>query len=426
MGMFEMKKKMTVMLSAAALALTLASPAAFGASSGQGITRGEFFKQITDQLKLAPQNTAAPLPNDVGETSEYANTVRVLIERGIIDGYEDGTVRTGQPITSQEASYVLGRFLGIQDAQAKDQLKSLFGVSLGEETTLTPDSAAKAIKTALTSDASAQALMEKSQAVQNDIHSFSAHLIQEMQVMMRPNGSDASVPAGPLKMSMESEMDFNKDKGMHIITSMITPAPGTDGSMQMEQFLVPEGSFMKIADPVGKQPTWFNVSKMMPFGFKDFMTMQQNSLELNKMLLQHNFFYRDLGNERQDGKMLHKIGVYGKISSIEDVMKTLGSVVADKNMLSLLSQGPELKGTSVSMNGTIVIDEQTQLVEQTTMSMSVHYPDTAPIELMSMNMTAAYKDYNVDKKITLPDEAKSAKEFTFPTAPLHSEGTNRQ
>jgi hypothetical protein len=419
----NMKRKMIVILSAAALALTLTSQAAFGASSAQGITRGEFFKQITDQLKLAPQNSATPLPKDVSENSEYANTVRVLIERGIIGGYEDGTFRTGQPITSQEADYVLGRFLGIQDTQAKEQLRSLFGVSLGEETTVDPNTAVNAIKTALTSDASAQALMEKSQEAQTKINSFSAHMIQEAQIRLRPNGSEALEAADPLKLSLESEVDFNKDKGMHIITSLITPAPGADGTMQMEQFLVPEGSFMKMADPVSKQPTWFNISKSLPFGFKDLMTMQQNSLELNKAFLNKSFFYRDLGNEQQDGKTLRKIGVYGKISTADDVGKVLESVVADKNMLSRLLQAPELRGMSVSMNGTIAVDERTGLVEQTTMNLTVQYPDTAPIDRMSMNITAVYKDYNADKTITLPDEAKSAQELAFPTALPDSEST---
>lgn len=414
-----MKKKARVVITTAALALMLAAPAVFAAPDNEGVsgvTRGQFFKQITDQLKLVPANASTPLPKDVSADSVYADTVRVLIERGIIDGYSDGTFRTERPITGQEAGLVLGRFLGINDTEAAAQLESGFGVSLGEGDSVNPASAAQAIQSALASDPSAQAFLEKSQAAQELLTSFSAHIIQETQLKWRA-GSD-NLPNEPMRVAAESELAYDKDSGMHIVSTMIPPAAGNDSKVEVEQYIVPDGSFFKTTDPVSKQPKWFNVSNQMPYSFNDLMAIKQKSLELNKAL-NKSFFYRDLGSEQQDGKTLRKIGLYGKISSLDDFLAVMGSVETDKSVLSKLTQNPELRGMSVSINGTVYMDEQTLLPEQLTMNMSLHYPDGAgiPIEQTDMHETVIYKEFNTVKPITLPEEAKQAPELTIPSVP---------
>lgn len=133
------------------LGLTLALPtlsvSAATADDSALITRGQFIKQITDELKLTPSNKQTVLPTDVSPDSPYADTVRIMRERQILQGYSDGTFRLNQAVSPAEASLILGRFLGLADSKASTLLQNDFSVDFsGQSAGITLDTAGQPSK----------------------------------------------------------------------------------------------------------------------------------------------------------------------------------------------------------------------------------------------------------------------------------------
>lgn len=410
-----MKKTLTL-ASTALLALSLsATPvlAANTAPSEASVTRGQFFKQITDYLQIAPESTTAKLPSDITADSPYAASVRALIERQIIDGYPDGTFRPDQPITKQEASYVLARFLGLEDSAALDQLKSKFGVSLGDQSVLLSSAAQEAIRISLENDPKVLKWLEQSSVKQAELKSYKMVLDQTVKVHLK---EQLPIP-GDMQTSMKTEAAFDSAKGMHMTMKMAMPIPGAP-AMDMEQYLVPEGMFMKIPDPEGKGAAkWVNMSKQMPFTFEQLMDLQKNSASMNQAMMNKMFFYRDLGTEKVDGKTMRKISINGKISDMKQIMEAMGKAMPDNSLLQSLPETPELQHITMSMNGTMWIDEATMLTEKMDVTMKINYnSDSADIPLkgMDMSMAGQYKAFNEPVDIVLPAEAKNAEVFAFP------------
>lgn len=423
-------KKRFVTVPAAILALSLSAVPTFaaGASPEAPLTRGQFFSQVAEHLKLAPADESIALPADVSADSPYAAPIRALIERHILDGYPDGTFRPDQPITKQEAGYVLARFLGFADGDALDRLQAKFGVSLGDSALVPSAAARQAIQASLANDAKVVEWLEQSYAKQAELKSFRFSMDQSMAIRLK---GGLPVP-GSVAASVYSEAAFDLEKGMHMTTSMKMPSiPDAPQTMEMEQFFVPEGVFMKMPDPTGSGAAkWYNASKLMPYTFEQLIDLQKNGASMNAALLNKLFFYRDLGVKEVDGASKRTIEVNGKIHDFESIMKALGSVVQDKNLLGTLPDAADLARMSLSMNGTMVFDESTKLIDRMDLSLSIGYPatDTMPLEGMDMEIAAEYKAYNEQVDIKLPDEAKNAPELpgigggALPELPATPEG----
>ncbi|MEF3313173.1 S-layer homology domain-containing protein [Paenibacillus sp. GYB004] len=411
-----MKKPLTL-ASTALLALSLsATPvlAANTASPESSVTRGQFFKQVTDYLEMTPgSGSSVKLPSDITKDSPYASSVQALIERQIIDGYPDGTFRPDQPITKQEASYVLARFLGLEDNAALDQLKSKFGVSLEDQSVLLSSSTQEAIRLSLENDPKVVKWLEQSYAEQAKLKSYKMVMDQKVKVLLK----EALPIPGDLQTSMKSEAAFDSAKGMHMTMKMEMPIPGTP-AMDMEQYLVPEGTFMKIPDPDGTgSAKWVNMSKQMPFTFEQLMELQKNSASMNQAMMNKMFFYRDLGTETVGGKTMRKIGVNGKIGDMKQIMEALTKAMPDNSMFQSLPETPELQNMTMSMHGTMWINEMTMLTEKMDVAMKINYnSDSAdiPLQGMDMSMAAQYTSFNEPVDIVLPAEAKNAEEFAIP------------
>ncbi|GAA3402822.1 DUF6612 family protein [Paenibacillus hodogayensis] len=418
-----MKKSLPVASAALlALALTATSVSAADAAKDTPVTRGQFMKQVADYLQLSPQSKDAALPSDVGAQSEYAAPVRALIERHIIDGYPDGTFRPDQPITQLEAGYILARFLGLDDNNALTQLESKFGIRFADATLVLPDAAQQAIRTSLQNDAKVLEWLKQSSLKQAGLKTYKVDMEQVMNMRLKDGAAEAAgLGADGLRTSAKSSIAFDMEKGMHMITHMTNPVPGASDTLEMEQYIVPEGSFMKMPG-ITASGGWVNMSKQMPFSFEQLMQLQKDSASMNQALLQNTFFYRDLGTEQVDGKTLRKIAVNGKIHDFKQIMTSLGSSLNDASFSQMLESGAEeLKNMSLSMNGTLWLDDATQLTTKTELSMNVAYGATEamPLEGMDMTVSATYSDYDKPVQVVLPEEAKKAPELadTLPIAP---------
>jgi hypothetical protein len=421
MGETGMKKPLT-MASAALLALSIsaASVSAADVSTETPVTRGQFIKQVADYLQLSPQNGGASLPSDISAQSPYAGPVQALIERQIIDGYPDGTFRPDQPITSPEAGYILARFLGFEDAAALERLEEKFGIRFDNAAIVLPDAAQQAIRTSLASDSKIREWLKQSSIKQTELKSFRVDMEQNMKIRLAPGQAET---AG-METTVRSASLFDLAKGMHMSMSM--SVPGEANSMELEQYIVPGGSYMRLPDAATGGASWVNTTKQMPFTFEQLLQLQKDSVSLNQSLMNNAFFYRDLGTEQLDGRTMKKIEINGKLHDLKQIWSALGSAMNDQSMLQSLADSADLQNMSLSMNGTMWVDEATQLTAKMETAMSIRYgaSETMPLEGMDMTVAAVYKDFNEPVEIVLPETAKNAPEMTAQLPAAEAEHAN--
>ncbi|MDU0204917.1 DUF6612 family protein [Paenibacillus sp. MAH-36] len=401
------------------LGLTLALPtlsvSAAAADDSALITRGQFIKQITDELKLTPLNKQTVLPSDVSSDSPYANTVRIMRERRILQGYSDGTFRLDQAVSPAEASLILGRFLGLADSKASTVLKSDYSVDFSGQTAgITLDTAGAAIKKALANDPSVSSWLVADPTSPTDLKTFRGHMEMGMHILLHPN---AGSPLNNLQTTVKSDISYNKDQGLH--QSITTVAPGSDMVMKtinMEQYMVSQGTFMSMPNATNDGIEWFDMSKQVPFTFEQVMELQKKSMDISKTLVTPYFFYKDLGTTEKDGQKQRKVSIRGKLTNTADIVKTLSGLGGSQDAFKEVLNSPAIAGMSVSLSAVLTVDEQTKLPVSMDGDYIVEYGEdpNIPIEQVDMTMSMTYQDVNQPIDIQLPEEAKKAKPVPVP------------
>ncbi|MEW9702387.1 DUF6612 family protein [Paenibacillus sp. SI8] len=402
-----------------ALGLTLIAPA-FAATTAFAdtapVTRGQFIKLIAEELKLAPVNKQSKLPSDVKADSPYADAVRVMQERKTMEGYSDGKYRLDQPISKEEAGYILGRFLGILDSRSSSKLQELFGADFGKDAGINEETAAALIKQSLANDPSVSKWLAEASKTQVELATFRANMDMTIHIAFKPGQGGYS---DNLETTAISNIEYNKDQGIHQVIT--TTTPGSDSkerTIKIEQYTVTQGTYMNMPNGDNTGFEWYDMTKQMPFTFDQLMALQKQSTQINQTLITPYFFYKDLGTTEMDGKKLHKVQVRGKITNTSDIIKTLGGLGSGDNMFKDLLDSPALADMSVALSAEITLDEQSKLPVSMDGDYTVTYGNepSNPIDYMDMSMTMSYKDINQPISIALPDAAKKAKPFSMPTA----------
>jgi hypothetical protein len=400
-----------------ALILALSTPIfsasiAFAADS-EHVTRGEFIQQIIEQLKAVPSDTSVKLPVDVTESSVYADAVKVMLERQVMEGYSDGTFRLDQAITKDESSYIVGRLLGVQDEVSLTKLQDHFGASFGDTNTLSHETSEALIQTALSNDTSAVEWIHEASVKQLEASTFRADAGIDMSIYLKPGFGEEA----PIHTTMNMIMEFNKDQGLHQVTTTDVPMPTGTSQMEMEQYTVTEGTYMKMPDPTTGAAKWFNMSKQIPFTFDQFMELQLKSQELSEKYVNPYFFYRDLGAKEVDGLKLHQIEMNGKLTNMEDLLQIIGTL--DSNLQQAIASSNALSGMSLSMSTILSFNQETKLLTSLEANYVIQYGNEMenPVDRMEMTMNMSYKDYNEAIEIVLPEEASNAEEFVVPQVP---------
>lgn len=401
-----MKKLMFLMIAA----LIFIGPMATSANQEDALSRGDFFNLVVNHLELELTSENVELPADVNEGSEYENAAKILKSKGIINGYPDGTIRPDQKITNKEAGYVLGRFLNISDQDVLQVLTKEFAVAF-DNNFITKENANTVIETILSSDEVALDLIEKMAIAQSEVNSYRATANLEMSMALNPEMTD-EIPDMPTEMNLNGsiKMDFNDEEGLHQAITMSIPIAEDVQEMTMEQYLVPEGIFMKMQNPENGEDMWMDMSEVMPITFDQLMQMNKDNLKVNAELNNKFFFYRDLGTEEIDGKVVRKIKMDGKINSLTEMMGMFNNVMQDTSMLPQEGELPDMK---VGMSGTVWVDEETALPYKQSVVMSMEHKSEQVLMPTSqkMSMEMIYSDYNEVDGITLPEAAKNAEKL---------------
>lgn len=424
-----MPKKLLVMM----LVMLLALPAAVHAAdedAAESVTRGEFFRSIAEHLELKPEQSDLPLPSDVPNESPYAESVRALMEKQVLFGYPDGTVRPDEEIQAEHAAYLLARLLGVEDAQAVDFLNEKYGVNLTGSAK--SEEARQSVARVLSTDPATLDLIKQSTVKQLEVTSFKAVVDQSMRMEFRPD-APAELAGLMSDITATSEMVYHLEDGMHLITTMKLPEiPMEEGAIPpegiaVEQYMVPEGMFMKITDPSTGEDQWISMGDL-PFSFPELQQMQQSSMGyIDELMNMQTVFYRTEGVETVNGAPAHKIGFNGTIASLEDIMKMMQSFMPNQESGSatdlLAGLGDIFKDASFA--GTMWLNQETLLPIRAEMTMSMQLADNPalPIETIFSDMSMEYADFNQVESIELPEEAKTAATLPLPATEDPAEGS---
>ncbi|HHW36567.1 MAG TPA: S-layer homology domain-containing protein [Bacillales bacterium] len=410
-----MKKRVTSLVLSA---LLVASPlTSASANNDQALTRGEFFKLVVDHLGYDAANVKVELPKDIAADSPYANAAKVLKDKEIVVGFEDGTFKPNQTITPAEASSIVSRFLAIK-GDATSALASTYGITFENTKILTLEKAEEIVSKALTSDKTALELLDKTTAAQNEQKSFKADATMSMEFKLKEGTPEIPGMTNGMKMDSDIVMNFNREKGLLQTITTKVPNPETNKEVEMviDQYFVPEGTFMRMTDPTSGEDQWLDMSASMPLPFNELMNMNEDNMNMMNDLNRKYFFYRDLGKEQINGKSQYKLGFSGKINSLEEITGMMSNVLNDQSD-ALLSGLEGMPNMEMAMTGTMMVDEKTFLPTRQNIQFEIKFgaaKDPAlemPFESIHYVMDLNFSDFNNVNDIVLPEAAKNAEKF---------------
>lgn len=417
--MKKSKKGLVSTLLTGVLVMGLSLPAY--AAESEGISRGDFLKLVTSDLNIAA-TSSTPLPKDVTVDSPYKDAVSTMLERKVIKGFPDGSMRPSELITGKDASMVLGRVLGFKDEESIKRLQSEMGIDWQSQQVLNVSDVQSSLAKILRNDQSAIQLMDAVQKEMASIHSYESQV--GISINMRFQGNDMNQNnfnedlqdknsddqnSVSMKMAVEGQIHLDDKQGM--MEKMTMKDFMGSGDMESLTYMVPEGTFTQSPDMATGNKQWINMSKGMPV-FDQLMKLQKENATQISSLNQKYFIFRDLGKDTIEGKSYAKVALYGKIPSIKGLLNDTQSLTGIGDMMSSLPSEGQAAVESMGVSANIVywIDEETHRVYKADMNMSYTMPAAqgTPEISMDMMMNMGYSKYNEPQSIKLPDEAKKA------------------
>ncbi|MDR0270181.1 S-layer homology domain-containing protein [Paenibacillus sp.] len=391
------------------------------AEETSGISRGDFLKMVTTNLNISATSTVQ-LPKDVPSDSTYKDSVSTMLERKILKGFPDGSIRTNEPITGKDASIILGRVLGFKDAESINRLKSEMGIDWQSQQILSASEVEASLSKVLRNDENAVNLMAAVQKEMENIHSYESQVGMHMQMHIQSSselnennvnsalhdqsGTDKNTMS--LKMDVEGKVQLDDKQGM--MEKMTMKNFMGSGDLDSLTYMVPEGVYTQ-SPGMKTDKQWINMSKGMST-FDQLMKLQKANATQISSLNQKYFIFRDLGKDTIGGKPFAKVALYGKIPSLQGLLNGTQSLTGMGDMMSSLpSEGKEtIKNMGVSANIVYWIDEAAHRIYKADMNMSYTMPAVgqAPEFMMDMATNMSYSKYNEPQTIILPAEAKKA------------------
>ncbi|NGP43933.1 hypothetical protein G4V62_02820 [Bacillaceae bacterium SIJ1] len=413
-------KKIAAMITAFLVVLAPLIPAS--ADSGDVyqtddvLGRGEFFNQITEQLDVEPNDEPFFWPADIDETSPYADSVKALMQRGVLEGYPGNKIQPERPLFDIEAAAILARLLHVDEDTAVADLVDTFGLSIEDGTFTTQTEVDEIFTKALVSDESALEWVNRSTEASIDVASFnaSADMTMEMKFddetmqMMEELGEEA---AAMFSMDATFDMSVDLDTGIHQVITVQMPFedPELPAEMTIEQYLVEDGIYMSIPLSESGEKEWMKIpaDEAYTMPFDEMLTMQADSLEFYEQLNNEFFFYKDLGEE--DG--LRNIAFRGVIPSITELLEALQMQMGEEELsLEMMMPGD----ASVGMSGQMWIEESSAAVTRQVADMTISMDEESMgFSGMDIFFDMTMTDYNEAGPIELPEAAENAEELSF-------------
>lgn len=388
-------------LVALAFLLAFAPLAAFAADTEemQGLTRGEFFLYIAEHLGLEATSQSFAFPQDVDTESEQAWALQALMEAGLVQGHQDGTARLSDPIIREHALIILERALGYQDADLLGHASSIL-----QADAITGELVEAALAAVIARDTTALEWIIKSAEAMAEQESYHMASTIAMEMVYSPEvaaliGLDGQSMA--MSMTMASDFHFESGIAQTLDMTMAELAELDEEIDAIVQYIVPQGSFMKMGDQ------WVNMSAELPFSFEELIQQQLESQVPVDLYTRGNMFVKDLGQQEYEGKAVQAIQVYGKLS-FEDIMHFNHEMLQSEDLLALMQEAAAELDMVMYLSAINYIDVETGLLVASVQEITIEVIDNPELQAIHMVMSMTFSKYNEVDAIVLPEEALDA------------------
>ncbi|CCO07963.1 S-layer homology domain-containing protein [Desulforamulus hydrothermalis] len=395
------------------------------------LTRAEFIAMLVQAAALPAPASPVTLPPDVPADAWYAGDLKAALAAGIISGSAKQTVNPNQPITQAQAVVLLSRVLRTPGIEAPGPLptpvpnshwafvpftwlikEGLVSPAVNPEAHLTPAEGAALLDKAFGSGKLAKEIMEKSQAAQAGLKTLRGTGNMSMIIKANPAVPVQGVPSS-ISMQAKVNYEINTEQGLHQQLSMnFGGLPQTMPAIEMEQYMVAEGMYMKMKDPLTAESKWMKMPAGSMPDFVELMQQQNKFMQLPSEFDKY-FRYRLVGEKTIGQKNYYELAYFGNIPDLNQFMKMLGSHVGmSQDMLKSFEQSGSIV-RSITMTGKILVDKEKYFADQSTASAVVVFNDKLngqpfPMQLINATFNFSYQDYGSKIDIKLPAEAAKA------------------
>lgn len=395
---------------------------------GQSLTRAEFVSMLVQAAELPAPTWPVSLPLDVPAGAWYANDMKTALVAGVISRTPKNTISPDLPLTQAQAAVMLSRVLGLPGVESPGPLPSpvpnshwafvpftwlvkegIVDPTVKPNAFLTPAEGAALLDKVFGTAKEAKEIMEKSQATQAVIKTMRG--TSDMSMSMKANPA-VLVQGLPAYIGMKAKVNYemNLDQGLHQqFTMTMAGLPQTIPPMEVEQYMVAEGMFMKIKDPMTSKVTWIKMPEGSVPNFMELMKQQPKFMQLPREFDKY-FHYRLLGEKKVGEKTFFELSFFGDIPNLAQFMNMVGaqSGLNQQMIKSFEQSGSMIRG--INIVGKILINKENLYAEQLNATAVIVFADKFegkpfPLKSLTANFNFLYKDYGTKIDIQLPAEA---------------------
>ncbi len=436
------KKKIITTLSVCLLLTLLTSTAFAGemqesllkglSQPGENLTRAEYVSMLVQAAEIPVPSGTVTLPQDMPADAQYADALKAALAKGIIKGTADNTISPDQPITQAQAASILARALGLPGIPASGVSTSVpadhwaYGplswlikdgvmeASVQADSVLSPSAGAALLEKAFGTTKKAKEIADQSQVAQAEVSSN--RIDGNMSVSMQTNPA-VPVQGMPASMNMNMQakvaMEMNMEQGLHQqLTMTLQGLPQAIPPIEVEQYMVASGMYMKMKDPLSGEEKWVKMPEGSMPNFIELMQQQSKMAQLPKEL-EDLFHYRLLGEKTVGADTCYELAFSGTIPDLAQFMNLIATQAnLSPELLKNFEESSKLV-SGISMAGKILVNKETYLTDSLNATAVVTFADQFqnqpfPLQSVTAQFNFNYKDYNADIDVQLPEAAAQA------------------
>lgn len=437
-------KRLNVLCLTFIFMLTLFTTSAFGEElqqtlldklpqKGEKLTRAEFVSMLVTAAELPAPTSTVILPQDLPANAWYTADMKAALAAGIIKGSGQNAISPNDTITQAQAVALLSRVMNLPSIEAPGPVatpvtkthwayvpytwlvkEGIVDYNANAEQAMTPEAAAALLDKVFGTSKQAKEIVEKSQAAHNKVKTLRTTGDMTMNMQANPAAPNQQMPAN-ISMKAKVTQEMNLDQGLHQQFNLtMTGLPMDMPPMEMDQYMVAEGLYMKMKDPEGKE-SWVKMTDNSVPNFVELMQQQSKVMGVPKEMDKY-FRYRVVGEKKIGDKTYQELSFYGNINNLSEFMSLLGNQTGlTEELTKNLDQSSKMI-KSITMVGKMYVDPKTYYADRLNTAAIVVFTDkfegeAFPIKSLTVNFDFAYKDFGSKIEIKLPKEAATAQEM---------------
>ncbi|MEW6448928.1 MAG: S-layer homology domain-containing protein [Bacillota bacterium] len=305
-------------------------------AEGQLATRADFAAMLVKAAAIPQSPVKGDVAQDVAPDAWYAGAVATLKEKGIMNGYPDGTLRPERPVTRTEAVVLVARTFGLFATVSAPEAgplpqghwagslynwmysQGIAPAAAAPEERLTVAEAAAFLSRVFGSDPEALAIVEKNAAAMAKVTTFRGKTAMDIATRLRPGASGPPAGTGRIEMTTTFQAPGNIASTSRIDTVI----EGRPVSLTADFYVVDGNVYSGLTDPQTGKMVWQRFPREFGKALTETMVNTRNQVlppELRPYL-----HYRLLGTTKFGDREVYEIGAYGRVDDPALFLKALG------------------------------------------------------------------------------------------------------